>query len=473
MLFISNKYVKISVFYCLIKFYVIDLKLEVFMIKDNNRIQESKRIIKEEKKKIKREKKILRKKKLNKFKKTKIGKFIYTLSDDRNSYSFSELFIITIISLLVGAFSCFSIITIMSGGRNYLKLSKELSKFYDSYDILVENYNGNVDKKELVDAAISGMVSSVGDQYTSYVDTEGTNSFNQLVDGKYNGIGCLIQETEDKKIKVMQVYENTSAYKAGIKVGDIIKKVDDKDSSIGSTELANYIKSSKNKSYSVTVLRDDKEIKFTLSKNEVEIPVVTSKIFDKGDKKIGYISISIFSSVSAKQFKSNLEKIEKEGIDSLIIDVRDNNGGYLSSVTDITSYLLPRGKIIYQVQKSNSKIKATKDKTIAKREYPIAVLVNENSASASEILAGAIKESYNGYVVGMKTYGKGTVQQVSELSDGSMIKYTIENWLTPNGNWINEKGIDPTDEVELSDDYYKNPNEENDNQLQKALSLLS
>lgn len=443
------------------------------MIKDNNRIQESKRIIKEEKKKIKREKKILRKKKLNKFKKTKIGKFIYTLSDDRNSYSFSELFIITIISLLVGAFSCFSIITIMSGGRNYLKLSKELSKFYDSYDILVENYNGNVDKKELVDAAINGMVSSVGDQYTSYVDTEGTNSFNQLVDGKYNGIGCLIQETEDKKIKVMQVYDNTSAYKAGIKVGDIIKKVDDKDSSIGSTELANYIKSSKNKSYSVTVLRDDKEIKFTLSKNEVEIPVVTSKIFDKGDKKIGYISISIFSSVSAKQFKSNLEKIEKEGIDSLIIDVRDNNGGYLSSVTDITSYLLPRGKIIYQVQKSNSKIKATKDKTIAKREYPIAVLVNENSASASEILAGAIKESYNGYVVGMKTYGKGTVQQVSELSDGSMIKYTIENWLTPNGNWINEKGIDPTDEVELSDDYYKNLNEESDNQLQKALSLLS
>ena len=443
------------------------------MSKDNNRIQESKRIIKEEKKKIKREKKILRKKKINKFKKTKIGKFIYTLSDDRNSYSFSELFIITIISLLVGAFSCFSIITIMSGGRNYLKLSKELSKFYDSYDILVENYNGNVDKKELVDAAINGMVSSVGDQYTSYVDTEGTNSFNQLVDGKYNGIGCLIQETEDKKIKVMQVYENTSAYKAGIKVGDIIKKVDDKDSSIGSTELANYIKSSKNKSYSVTVLRDDKEIKFTLSKNEVEIPVVTSKIFDKGDKKIGYISISIFSSVSAKQFKSNLEKIEKEGIDSLIIDVRDNNGGYLSSVTDITSYLLPRGKIIYQVQKSNSKIKTTKDKTIAKREYPIAVLVNENSASASEILAGAIKESYNGYVVGMKTYGKGTVQQVSELSDGSMIKYTIENWLTPNGNWINEKGIDPTDEVELSDDYYKNPNEENDNQLQKALSLLS
>lgn len=473
MLFISNKYVKINVFYCLIGYNVIDLRLEVYMSKDNSRIQESKRIIKEEKKKIKREKKIIRKKKMNKFKKSKIGKFIYTLSDERNSYSFSELFIITIISLLVGAFSCFSIITIMSGGRNYFKLSKELSKFYDSYDILVENYNGNIDKKELVDSAIDGMVSSVGDQYTSYVDAEGTNNFNQLVDGKYSGIGCLIQETEDKKIKVIQVYENTSAYKEGIKVGDIIKKVDDKDSSIGSTELANYIKNSKNKSFNVTVLRDNKEMEFTISKNEVEIPVVTSKIFDKNDKKIGYINISIFSSVSAKQFKNNLEKIEKEGIDSLIIDVRDNNGGYLSSVTDIASYLLPRGKIIYQVQKSNSKVKTTKDKTITKREYPIAVLVNENSASASEILAGAIKESYDGYVVGMKTYGKGTVQQVSELSDGSMIKYTIENWLTPDGNWINEKGIVPTDLVEQSDEYYKNPTDDNDNQLQKALSLLS
>ena len=152
-----------------------------------------------------------------------------------------------------------------------------------------------------------------------------------------------------------------------------------------------------------------------------------------------------------------MEKIEKEGIDSLIIDVRDNNGGYLSSVTDITSYLLPRGKIIYQVQKSNSKIKTTKDKTIAKREYPIAVLVNQNSASASEILAGAIKESYNGYVVGMKTYGKGTVQQVSELSDGSMIKYTTQKWLTPKGNFINEVGVTPTKEVKLSEDYFENP----------------
>ena len=161
-----------------------------------------------------------------------------------------------------------------------------------------------------------------------------------------------------------------------------------------------------------------------------------------------------------------------QGIDALVIDVRDNNGGYLTTVTDIASSLLPKGKNIYQIQKDNKKV-ATKDKTSTKREYPIAIIVNGNSASASEILAGAIKESYNGYVVGTKTYGKGTVQQVKALGDGSMIKYTIENWLTPDGNWINKKGIEPTDEVELSKEYYENPTNENDNQLQKALEVVS
>ena len=134
--------------------------------------------------------------------------------------------------------------------------------------------------------------------------------------------------------------------------------------------------------------------------------------------------------------------------------------------------LLPKGKILYQVQKGND-VDVTKDKTAVYRDYPISVLVNGNSASASEILAATIKESYNGFVVGTKTFGKGTVQQVKTLSDGSMIKYTIENWLTPDGNWINEKGVEPTEIVELNEEYYKNPIVENDNQLQKALELVS
>ena len=222
----------------------------------------------------------------------------------------------------------------------------------------------------------------------------------------------------------------------------------------------------------MVVMRDKNELTFTLERAKVEIPSVVTKTFTKNDKKIGYVGISIFFFFFAKQFESKLLELEKTDISSLVIDVRDNNGGYLSSVTDIVSLLLPKGEIIYQVQKDKKK-EITKDRTVAKRDYPIAVLTNNGSASASEILAAAIKESYHGYVVGTKTFGKGTVQEVKKLSDGSMIKYTTQNWLTPKGNWINGVGIDPTDEVKLDDKYYKEAIDENDNQLQKALELVS
>lgn len=446
------------------------------MSKNNIKILESKKIIREEKKKIKLEKKKIRDKRFNKFKKTRIGKFLYGImtffSKEKNNYSFSEVFVITIVSLVIGAFACFSVLTIFSGGRNYFKLSKELSKFYDVYDTIIDNYYGDFTKEELVDSAISGMVSSVGDVYTSYSGANATESFDEMVNGVYEGIGCTIQQLEDQ-IRVVSVYDNGPADKAGIKANDIIKKVDSMDAlEAGATKLSNYIKKEATKEVSMIVMRDDKELTFTLNRDKVEIPVVDTKIFDINDKKVGYLSISIFSSVSAKQFNDKLKQLEKDGIDSLVIDVRDNNGGYLSSVSEIAGYLLPKGNVIYQVQKDKKKI-ITKDKTSVKREYPIAILVNENSASASEILAGVIKESYNGFVVGTKTYGKGTVQQVKKLKDGSMIKYTVENWLTPDGNWIDGKGIEPTDYVELDESYYKEPKDENDNQLRKALEVVS
>lgn len=446
------------------------------MDKNNKKILESKRIIKEEKKKINLIKKNLRKEKKNKFKKTKFGKFIFRLgsifSDDKNNYSFSEVFVVTLVSLIIGAFACFSVLTIFTGGRNYFKLSKELSKFYDAYDTITDNYYGDISKEELVDSAISGMVSSVGDIYTSYSDTDTTSKFDEMVNGTYEGIGCVIQQSETD-MKIITVYDNSPAEKAGLKVDDKIIKVDDIDiSTTTASKLGDYIKSEAKDKITMTIIRGEEEKVVTLSREKIEIPVVNAKTFESNGKKIGYLQISIFSSVANKQFKENLEKLEKDGIDGLIIDVRNNNGGYLTTVTDITSSLLPKGKIIYQIQKDNKKI-ATKDKTSTKREYPIAVLVNGGSASASEILAGAIKESYKGYVVGTKTYGKGTVQQVKKLSDGSMIKYTVENWLTPDGNWINEKGIEPTNVVDMDSAYYENPSDENDNQLQKALLLVS
>ena len=455
-------------------------KKKVEKEKDNKKILEYKKIIKEQKKKIRLEKKAIRKRKREKFKKskfgkTKFGKFltkVFFIFSDKDNYSFSELFATTIVSLVLGFFACFSILMIIAGGRNYFKIGKELGKFYDVYQILTNNYNGDVDNNKLIDEAINGMVTSVGDVYTNYGDITMADAFDEMVSGTYQGIGCTIQQTEDG-VKVIEIYDGSPAKKAGVKVDDIIKSVDDKIADeVGITGLADYIKDEATGKIKLVVLRGEKELTLTMNRGKVEVPTIVKKTFIKNDKKIGYLGISIFSSVSAKQFLSKLEELEKEDIQALVIDVRGNNGGYLSTVTDIASYLLPKGKVIYQIQKNDKKT-ATKDKTNAKREYPIAILVDGNSASASEVLAGAIKESYNGYVVGVKTYGKGTVQQVKKLSDGSMIKYTVENWLTPNGNWINEEGIEPTDEVALDAEYFTDRSDEKDNQLQKALELVS
>ena len=441
-------------------------------MRKNKNIHDTKKLISEEKRKIKILKKDLRKQRINKFKATKVGKLLFIFSNEREAYSFSDLFVVTLVSLVVGAFACFSIFTIFTGGRNYFKLSRDLEKFFDVYDTLTENYYGDVSVDELVESAISGMVSSVGDVYTSYADSEYTESFNELINGKYEGIGCTIQQTEEE-IKVISIYDGGPADKAGLKVNDIIKSVDEYDANeMGATALSEYIKNEATNDINIVVYRDGEEISFNLIRDEVEIPVVESKVINDNDAKIGYLKISIFSSVSFNQFEKQLEELEKENIDSLIIDVRDNSGGYLSSVTDIVSYLLPKGDVIYKIQK-NDNIESVKDKTTTKREYPIAVLVNGNSASASEILAGAIKDSYGGFIVGNTTYGKGTVQQVKKLSDGSMIKYTVENWLTPNGAWIDGEGIVPTHLVDLDQEYYENPIDENDKQLKKAIELVS
>lgn len=447
-------------------------KIDNINKKSNDKIFNSKQIIKEEKKKIKLEKKNIRKRKLKNIKKSRFGKFILMFSDGKDKYSFSEVFVITLVSLIIGIFVCMSIFTIIFGGRNYFKMASKFGKIYDVYDALIDNYNGDIDKDKLIDEAINGMVSSVGDEYTSYSDTKSTDSFDEMVNGTYEGIGCTIMQDKEK-VTVVDVYENTPAYKAGLKSGDIVKSVDGKDAlELGVQELSNYIKNESNGKVKMIVVRDDKEITIVLERSKVEIPMVSSKVYEENGKKVGYINISLFSSIATKQFENALKKLDKEDIKGLVIDVRGNSGGYLSTVTDITSMLLPKGKIIYQVQKGEKKT-ATKDKTSEHKEYPIAILTNSGSASASEILAAAIKESYKGYVVGTKTFGKGTVQQVKKLSDGSMIKYTTQNWLTPSGNWINEKGIEPTDEVIMDEKYYDNPVIENDNQLKKALELVS
>lgn len=392
---------------------------------------------------------------------------------ERNTYTFEEVFIIMIISLVIGFFTCFSLNKILSGGKNYRLLSKDLNKFVDTYQTILKNYPDKLDTSKLVESAIEGMMSSIGDKYTTYNDVDGATTFNETVSGTYEGIGCLVTTTENS-IQIIEVFDDSPASKAGLKEKDIIKKIDGQDfSDKTSSDMANYIKESEKKEIKITIQRDSEEKEVKLKRQKLEVPTVTTKIYENNDKKIGYIDISIFSSVTDKQFKEKLKELEKKEIDGLIIDVRDNNGGYLNVVTNIASSLLKKGDIIYKLEKSNKKVETKKDTTKEKRTYPIAVLVNAGSASASEILASAIKESYKGFVVGTNTYGKGTVQQTMNLEDGSMIKYTIENWLTPNGNWINEVGVTPTNVVELDEIYYQKPISENDNQLQEAINLVS
>lgn len=438
---------------------------DIFKNKNNNKNVKNKSNYKK-KDKIKFKEKI-------KSLKNKLNKFMIFERDRDSMYSFKEVVVIMFFSLGLGFFACLSFVKIFNNGRSYMALSNDLSKFVDTYYAIKDNYYGELDNEKLVDSAIKGMISAIGDEYTSYSDTDDADNFKQTVSGIYEGIGCTVGVNLDNKIVVVDMFKDSPAEKAGLKVGDIIIKIDGEDF-VGksSTDMSNYVKFSKNSKVVLTIIRDEETMELDVERKKIEIPYVSGEVITKDDIKIGYIDISLFSSTIYDQFKRELEKLEKENISGLVIDVRGNSGGYLSGVTDILNLFLKKGDVIYQLESGNKK-QIKKDTTKEKRDYPVAVLVNGGSASASEILASVIKESYNGYVVGTKTYGKGTVQQTTTLPDGSMVKYTVQKWLTPNGNWVNEVGVEPTDTVELDISYAENPIMENDNQLQKALELVT
>ena len=390
---------------------------------------------------------------------------------EKELYTSKEVIIVMIFSIGIGILMCFGGISIITG-KNYLAVTKDLKKVVDTYYAIVDNYYGELDRDKLIDGAVEGMISSVGDTFTSYSDTDSTSSFDETINGSYEGIGCTVATLEDGTISVIDMFEDSPSAKAGLKVGDIILKVDGESyEGKNSNDISNYIKNSGKSKIVLTVKRDNEEKDISINLSKVEIPHVSGKVIEQDSKKIGYIKISLFASNSYKQFKNKLDELEKSNIDDLIIDVRDNSGGYLSSVTDICNLFLDKGKVIYQLEDSKGKVKK-KDTTKEKRKYDIVVLINGGSASASEILASAIKESYGGDIVGTNSYGKGTVQQTKKLLDGSMIKYTTQKWLTPDGNSINGVGVTPTKVVELNEEYFNNPTTENDNQLQEAIKLI-
>lgn len=390
-------------------------------------------------------------------------------------FNYLEVILIMIITLIIGGFlgGFVNQFVTKPTKQESSTVSDEFQEFLNTYEDIKENYYEEIDEGEMLNAGIKGMIDYLDDKYSVYMDEEETEEFNEQVEGKYVGIGTEIMQLEDGSVVVSNPFEGSPAAKAGLQAGDVIIRVNDTDvTGKTSSEVSNLIKKSTDSTVNITVRRDDEEKTFTIERETIEIESVDSSVFDVNDKKVGYIYISIFAANTDQQFEQALEDLEKDGIDSLVIDVRSNSGGYLDCVTEIASLFLGKGKVIYQLD-TKGIVEKIYDETKTKRDYPIAVLINSSSASASEILAASLKESYGAEVVGVNSYGKGTVQRAYQLENGATVKYTIQKWLTPDGNWINEVGVEPTLRVEMNVDYYQNPSDETDNQLQEALKKVA
>lgn len=390
----------------------------------------------------------------------------------KEGFSYPEMVIIMIIAILFG-FLIGNVVSFTKKETTNSSVPSELKEFVDTYNDIVNNYYDKVNKEELIDAGIKGMINYLDDPYATYFDGTSSTNFNQTLEGNYEGIGIEVT-LDNNKVKITKVFADTPAKKAGIKVGDYITKVNGESVEGKSlSDVVSLIKNAKNKEVEITITRDNQEKTMKVTRTTVDMPYTSSKVYEENGKKIGYLKIEMFSNNITKQVKKELESLKKKNIDKLVIDVRDNPGGYLTQVTEILSLFMTKKDVIYQLQTKNNKEKVYSTSSKATYSYPVVVLINENSASASEILASAFKETYNAEIIGVNSYGKGTVQKTGDLNNGDTIKYTVQKWLTPKGNWINEKGVTPTKEVKLELKENEPLTEDNDNQLKAAIELAS
>lgn len=396
-----------------------------------------------------------------------------------NAKKYIKLAILTVVSMIIGsvitiAIKDFDVAKVNTNKTevSYSKTKKGFDSLYETYDTIMSEYYKDVDSDKLIEGAINGMLESLDDEHTMYFDKKSKEEFDSELSGNYYGIGAQIQLTSDETIKITKVFDDSPAKKAGLKEEDVFVSVDGTSvKGKSATEVANMLKSDSVKTSTIVVKRNDKELTFKVTKENITLFSVSSEMLDNNGKNVGYLSVSIFGQKTYSQFKDALTKLEKQDMDSLIIDLRGNTGGYLSTVTNMLEEFIDKGNVIYQIQ-SSSGVKQYKTIKASDKKYKIVVLIDGGSASASEIMSAAMKEVYGATLVGQTTYGKGTVQTTKDLSNGSMIKYTIEKWLTPSGKNIDKEGIKPDCEVELGDSYKNNPTKENDAQLQKALDLL-
>lgn len=349
------------------------------------------------------------------------------------------------------------------------KVDDELQEFITNYDYIVDNYYGELDKTKLVDSAIAGMLSTL-DKNSAYVGGSDTN-FSIYLEGTYEGTGIQVFNDENNNIVIYSVFEGTPASKAGLKAGDIIVKLNDKDTTnMSVSDFSDLVKKQKD-DFKLTYKRNDIEKTVNLKSDTVELKSVSSDVFEKNGKKIGYIRTTIFANNTDEQFKKELTRLENKKIDGLILDLRGNSGGHLVTAEQIISMFLDSSHPIYQIKskENQSKFYSTGKET---KNYKIAILIDGDSASASEVVTSALMEQYGAKVVGEKSYGKGTVQELQTLPNGEQYKLTTKSWLTSKGKVIDGKGIEPDYKVSLDDKYVENPSFDNDNQLQKAIEVI-
>lgn len=335
-------------------------------------------------------------------------------------------------------------------------------------------YYEDIDTEELTNGLYKGLFEGLGDPYSVYYTKEEYDSMMVSTSGTYCGIGAVLsQDMKTMQVTVLHVYKDTPADKAGLKDGDTILKVDDIEAtSMELSELVTNIRGDKGTKVHLEVYREGEKdkLEYDIERDKVEVPTVEYEMLENN---VGYIQITEFAEPTETQFMEAVNALQAQGMQAMIVDLRDNPGGYLSAVTEILDDILPEGITVYTEDKYGKRQNYTSDDE-HRIEIPMAVLINENSASAAEIFAGAIKDYDYGTLIGTKSFGKGIVQTVKQLKDGSAIKLTTAKYYTPNGNYIHEVGIEP--DVELEYEYTGDTNEDynksQDNQIQKALEIL-
>lgn len=325
----------------------------------------------------------------------------------------------------------------------------ESVRFLRTMKLLKRNYNGEVDSHQLFDGALKGMVESVGDPYTVYLNKKDFQQLSEMTVGSFGGIGIVFGKRGNDYVVISALEDNPGA-KAGIKSGDIITAIDDKSTrEMNMEQVANKIRGK----YGTTVTLElkDKEGKLrkvNVVRAEIKNPSVAGQML--ANTKIGYIRIAIFNENTGDDFAKKYAELEKQGMQALVLDLRENPGGILDAGVDVAKMLVPKGPIVSVIDKNGNKFEETS--SLEKVKYPLAVLVDHGSASASEIVAGAIKDTKSGKLFGVKTFGKGSVQSVYRLDNNTAVKITVAKYYTPSGVSIHNVGIEPDVKVELPDD---------------------